>query len=157
MVRADLNCFAFDPVIAEIDRLRALNKSAKINYVCGLVHGDGVAIRATNSGAVLLPSVVEVQTKKHLKMVLMTTYSTNPLTEDKIYLQILSQHTIQNIDFLKIDVDGDDFDILLSMEQHLVKKISWPTIEVNFHGSNDSNENSFHNVDRFMRKCGFTL
>ena len=157
-----LTVFAFDPVIAEIDRLRALNKSAKINYVCGLVHGDGVAIRATKNNwhrFAVKASLKFRQKKAFENGINDNLWHANPLTEDKIYLpDFVATYKIQNIDFLKIDVDGDDFDILLSMEQHLVKKdFLGAAIEVNFHGSNDSNENSFHNVDRFMRKCGFTL
>lgn len=62
------------------------------------------------------------------------------------------------IDLLKIDVDGPDFDILLALESRLEDlKVLGFKLEVNFNGSSDPYDHTFHNMDRLMRKNGFDL
>jgi hypothetical protein len=68
----------------------------------------------------------------------------------------LAEHGFSEADFVKIDVDGPDFDLLrtLDLERPGLLGVG---IEVNFNGSYGANENSFHNVDRLMRRMGFDL
>ena len=63
-----------------------------------------------------------------------------------------------DIDFVKIDVDGRDFEILVSLEESLAScHILAVGIEVNFFGSDSDTDHTLHNVDRFMRSQGFDL
>ena len=61
-------------------------------------------------------------------------------------------------DFLKLDIDGPDYEVLRSIT-HLLSQPSLlgVSVEVSFYGSHDANDNSFHNVDRLMREKGFDL
>lgn len=61
-------------------------------------------------------------------------------------------------DFLKLDIDGPDFEVLRSIS-HLLSQPSLlgVSVEVCFYGSHDANDNSFHNMDRLMREKGFDL
>lgn len=61
-------------------------------------------------------------------------------------------------DFLKIDVDGPDYEILRSATGLLDRpSLLGAALEVCFYGSHDANDNTFHNVDRLMREKGFEL
>lgn len=71
---------------------------------------------------------------------------------------VLSQYGISHIDFLKIDVDGQDWVILQSLTDYLRSNIVLTIgIEINWFGSDDPDDNCFHNVDRFLRGQGFDL
>ena len=62
------------------------------------------------------------------------------------------------IDFIKIDVDGPDFLILDSIRSEFEKrKVIGLGMEVNFFGTDDPGEHTFHNTDRFLRSLGFEL
>jgi hypothetical protein len=70
----------------------------------------------------------------------------------------LRERGIDDVDFIKIDVDGADFLILRSLAPMLDDaKVLGVGIEVNFHGSDDPEIHTFHNVDRLMKQLGFEL
>jgi hypothetical protein len=63
-----------------------------------------------------------------------------------------------DFDFLKIDVDGADWEILRTLQPVLADhQVLGVAAEVNFFGTDDEDHHTFHNVDRFMRRCGFEL
>jgi len=65
---------------------------------------------------------------------------------------------IHSVDFLKIDVDGPDFEILNSFDLAFeTLGVLGVGIEVNYFGSAADTDYSFHNVDRFMKARGFEL
>ena len=76
---------------------------------------------------------------------------------------VLLQHALDalgasNVDMLKIDVDGPDYEILYSAADLLdSRQVLGATIEVNFFGSDRPGHNTFHNTDRLMRSLGFSL
>lgn len=71
------------------------------------------------------------------------------------YLQAVG---FDDADFLKLDIDGPDFEVLRSITQLLARPgLIGASIEVCYYGSHDANDNSFHNVDRLMREKGFDL
>jgi hypothetical protein len=70
----------------------------------------------------------------------------------------LQAQGVADVDFIKIDVDGADFEILQSLEDLLQRPgLLGAMLEVSFHGADDPSFNTFHNVDRFMRARGFDL
>jgi hypothetical protein len=63
-----------------------------------------------------------------------------------------------DLDYLKIDIDGADFDVLRSFDGQIDRLgILGVQLEVNFIGTDADNEHTFHNTDRFMRRQGFEL
>jgi hypothetical protein len=61
-------------------------------------------------------------------------------------------------DFLKLDIDGPDYEVLRSLTDLLTQpSLLGVSLEVCFYGSHDANDNSFHNMDRLMREKGFDL
>ena len=68
------------------------------------------------------------------------------------------QQKLASVDFIKIDVDGTDLDVVISSEP-IVKprQVLGFVVEVNWTGSYLSSDNTFHNVDRQMRTMGYSL
>lgn len=79
--------------------------------------------------------------------------------EDTLTLdELAAREGLTNVDFVKIDVDGPDFEVLLSGENTLTQSpVLGAVLEVNFSGSADPTDHSFHNMDRQMRAWGFEL
>jgi hypothetical protein len=72
--------------------------------------------------------------------------------------ELVRQQNLGNVDFIKIDVDGPDLEVLLSSEQTITQSpVLGVVLEVNFSGSADPTDHSFHNMDRQMRTWGFEL
>jgi hypothetical protein len=70
----------------------------------------------------------------------------------------LADNHITNVDFLKIDVDGPDFQILNSIGESLDSLATLGIgLEVNWFGSPHPADHTFHNVDRYVRQFGFEL
>lgn len=62
------------------------------------------------------------------------------------------------VDFIKIDVDGLDFEVLVSTESILKShQVLGIQVEVNFDSSASQMDNAFHNMDRRMRELGYSL
>lgn len=63
-----------------------------------------------------------------------------------------------DIDFLKIDIDGPDFQVLMSFDGKFdALGLLAARLEVNLHGGNEDTGHIFYNTDRFMRERGFEL
>jgi hypothetical protein len=71
---------------------------------------------------------------------------------------LLERRNMTNVDFLKIDTDGNDFAILNSFDEAFDRfGILGALLEVNFCGSENDTDRTFHNTDRFMKARGFEL
>jgi hypothetical protein len=72
--------------------------------------------------------------------------------------EIVRSEQLPTVDFLKVDVDGPDFDVLESARGVLrEQKVLGVGLEVNWFGSANPTEHTFHNTDRFLRKQGYAL
>src|SRR5262249_41594091 len=60
-------------------------------------------------------------------------------------------------DFLKIDTDGGDFLVLMGAERVLDDGVLGIQLEAMFHGAVHEYANTFDNVDRYLRRRGFSL
>ena len=72
---------------------------------------------------------------------------------------LLAQRGWTDLDYLKIDIDGADFEILQSFEGSLrhAGPASPSSSRSTFSAPAQPDEHSFHNTDRFMRGQGFDL
>jgi len=71
---------------------------------------------------------------------------------------LLRQKGVASVDFLKIDTDGNDLAILNSFEGEFDRLgVLGARLEVNFAGTADDTNRTFHNTDRFMKAQGFEL
>jgi hypothetical protein len=72
--------------------------------------------------------------------------------------EIVRDERLPTVDFLKVDVDGPDLDVLESAQEVLAaSQVLGVAVEVNWFGSANPSEPTFHNTDRFMRQQGYTL
>jgi FkbM family methyltransferase len=70
----------------------------------------------------------------------------------------LRDRGIDSVDFLTIDIDGPDFDVLNSFDRALAAlNVLGVRIEVNYFGSESDTDRSLHNIDRFLKTQGFEL
>jgi hypothetical protein len=63
-----------------------------------------------------------------------------------------------DFDYLKIDIDGSDFEVLRTLDGELKPAgVLGVQLEVNFVGTDAASDHTFHNTDRFMRRQGYEL
>src|SRR6185295_6659027 len=71
---------------------------------------------------------------------------------------LVREENLMCLDFIKIDIDGYDLDVLHSAESCTQDSpVLGYTLEVNFYGSTADTDHTFHNTDRLMRQWGFDL
>ena len=72
--------------------------------------------------------------------------------------EIVSSEQLPTVDFLKVDVDGPDLEVLESARDVLSdRKVLGVAVEVNWFGSANPSEPTFHKTDLFVRRQGYTL
>jgi hypothetical protein len=72
--------------------------------------------------------------------------------------ELMETQKIGDLDFLKIDVDGPDYEVLAGFAPHLDRlQTLGLKVEVNFFGTAENDMHSFHNTDRLLRRHGFEL
>jgi Methyltransferase FkbM domain len=72
--------------------------------------------------------------------------------------EIVRREALPTVDFLKVDVDGPDLEVLESARELLgVGQVLGVAAEVNWFGSVNPTEPTFHNVDLFLRGRDYTL
>jgi FkbM family methyltransferase len=171
-----LQAHAFDPNVEEIEKLRQSETHKGIDYqeaFVGVPEHHPLAGRIAkrdfvrNSPWSRLSAAVsfnrrlkEMEKLNHRELTDMNAWARMKLTSrPPVYLpEYLRASNLDDLDFVKLDVDGADFFILQTIfESELHPKILGMFLEVNFFGSDEPDHNTFHNTDRLMRKMGFDL
>ena len=173
----NLRAFGFDPSVDECRRLQDAETSPGVRYVpafVGLPVDDPIVRRRgsrphfTRNPWYRLSAARTIATQQ-ARMAALTNEQKAVFgrwTETKladaatpvVLTEFFSENGVDDIDFLKIDIDGADFDILQSLSDTLQQRqVLAASLEVNFIGSDDETEHTFHNTDRFMRAHGFDL
>lgn len=169
-----LRALAIDPNIAEIERLKGSETHPGIRYLAAFARlpaDQPFALRKAGrshwgrSPWERLSVVRSLEIMKsgaklsNSEMLGANLWSEMQLSEKAIVIpEYLRDGGIQSVDFLKIDVDGADFEILNSFDLALDKLgILGLGIEINYFGSTCDTDHTFHNVDRFMKEHGFEL
>jgi FkbM family methyltransferase len=155
----------FDPQQSEIERLRNVETNPKITYVASLIglhdqHEFHQRRQKQGSkfydyfNAFERTSAADVWRRGNKQQ---SNVIEENLTPAKIAISdYVSAHSVAHIDFIKVDTDGHDLEAVLSAES-IIKPcgVLGLMIESPFTGGHDETENSFHNIDRVMRKNGF--
>ena len=161
-----LRAIAFDANAAEIERLRKLERNPAIVYENAFVSIDPAApfaIRKNGRPDCERNSWPRTSAKQYSELVhprASASSSSDALKEIPVVIapDYLQRHGIHGVDFLKIDVDGPDFDVLNSFDEALAgSQILGVGVEVNFCGSASETDHTFHNMDRFLKARGFEL
>jgi FkbM family methyltransferase len=168
----NLRAFAFDPNVAEIERLRKAEHDSGIVYEEAFVSvpeghkfsdkmKNADFVKASPWGRLSSPKSLSfrAQGKNDSDLAYLNLWTQIKLTANSVYIpEYVRSKQIEDIDFVKIDVDGADLIVLETIfESPLHSRILGMLLEVNFNGTADPDHNTFHNTDRLMRQMGFDL
>jgi FkbM family methyltransferase len=153
----------FDGLIKEVERLNATMGDRNRKYYPYLVgdknyrRPEGVpdtqpfprtsAVRATAIANCNYAATYFDQTGSGLR-------STETVELDQFFLR---DHPAA-VDFIKVDTDGSDYEVLLGAKELLTKTpVLGVAVECQFHGLVHDASNTFRNIDRFLTSLGFSL
>jgi len=167
-----LKAVGFDPLIAEVDRLNKARGYGGIRYEAALVgchdydalfppslRQDTIASKDNSSfQATSAVRASEAMRMNYVKEVFNAGAEIR-LTDRLISLDDYVQESgIRSVDFLKIDTDGHDIEVILGAKQMLRShEVLGISIESQLHGAAHPYSNTFANIDRLLREWGFTL
>lgn len=170
-----LRALAIDPNLVEIDRLKKSETHPGIRYVAGFagLRGDHPFARRKKGRSdwgrnpwerLSVAKSLDIMKSRPLSPSEKTAANLWPemqladSTQVIVVPEYLRDNGIESVDFLKIDIDGKDFDVLNSLDVALDSLGTLGVgLEVNFHGSVLDTDHTFHNTDRFMKARGFEL
>jgi FkbM family methyltransferase len=163
-----LHAVGFDPLVPEIEKLTRENKNPNIRYEEGFVGSpryaelfpDAERAKAPNNDFTSRTSSLRAQkgSTEAYQQEHFNSGQALKFSERKIALDdYCRDNKIAKVDFLKIDTDGHDYNVLLSAEELLGAGVLGASVEAVFHGPAHPHSNVFANIDRFMREKGFTL
>ena len=152
-----LRAVGFTPDAGECMRLTEFERLKSVHYVGSALAADPAFMAARGDR----PAVTRDPRQRLLNSVPPRAQerACPDSTEIKIQLpKYFEGDGIDDIDFIKASANGADLGIVSSLTQSLDDcRVLGVEIEVNFYGSGNATENSFHNIDRTMRDQGFAL
>jgi len=170
-----LVALGIDPVVTECERLNAKEANKDIRYRPAFVGiRDDHPFVAKRGGsepwggnpwnrlsAQFATDILQSKVKQEEKLALLNDWQGSELAkaDSKVGVDdLVQQEKLADLDFIKVDVDGFDLDVILSAE-HTTRNspVLGYTLEVNFYGSTSDTDHTFHNTDRLMREWGFDL
>jgi hypothetical protein len=172
-----LRAIAFDASVDECERLTAAEDHPDIKYVAGfvglqpdhpfatLVAGKPRYVRnvfsRTSAGRIGVLQQERLKSASLEEKLLHNAWGMTKLADpDKIVVvpAVLKELGWSDVDLMKIDIDGPDFEVLHSFDGKFDDLgLLSARLEVNLNGGSDAWEHTFHNTDRFMRARGFEL
>lgn len=164
-----LRIVGFDPLVAEIDRLKAADPDGKYEAAfVGFKDYDGLLpeavrrdrIASKNNGWHQRNSTALLQRLKDTQYSRDVFNNGKPVVYADRHLDLddyAAVEGIERIDFLKVDTDGADYRVLLGSQKLLTKGCLGVSIEVQFHGPAHPHSDSFSSIDLLLRQLGFTL
>jgi hypothetical protein len=180
-----LRAFAFDPGLDEIARLKAAEANPHIRYVAGFVGlPDGHPLKnvagepwlvdpwwrlsacrtrqlqqaRAEAAALQSDQAPQADQQDLMQRSLWHEAVLAEAAKTIVLPEFLDSAGAGELDFVKIDVDGGDFEILRSLTGALADwRVLGAMLEVSFHGGENEHCETFHNTDRFMRAQGFDL
>jgi hypothetical protein len=172
-----LRALAVDASVAECERLRKTESHPGIEYVAGFVSDsptakvdlengqasplifrmrDRLSFMRTHELREARLGKAEIDDKLRHNAWEMTQLADH--TRPLVALDLLKQRGWNDLDYLKIDIDGSDFLVLKTFEGKFAELgVLGVQLEVNFVGTGDDSEHAFHNTDRFMRRQRYDL
>jgi hypothetical protein len=170
-----LRAFGFDPNLAEVERLRQRETLPGVTYWAGFVGAaptDPLLIRKgaapdvsrnpwnrlAAAATLERRATASLSSAEKTQMNLWKQTELAEPTAPIVLTEFFRSRDVQTIDFVKMDVDGKDFEILQSMSTLIDEKmILGFGLEINYIGTSNDTDHTFHNTDRFMRQRDFDL
>jgi FkbM family methyltransferase len=167
-----LHAICFDPLVKEIERLTTAEVNPNIRYEAALVicpTYDAIFSPSEREN----PVVMKDNSPRHRSSSYAATKAMKmdrtrdiynagfpvELSDRRINLDdYVEQHGIPFVDFLKIDTDGHDIEVLLGAEKMLTsRRVLGVVLETHFHGPLHYGADTFANADLFLRSHGYSL
>lgn len=157
-----LRAVGFDPLIVEIERLK--NEGARgVNYIaawvtCASPLPDDSRLSTDffqRTSAVRAAELARLDyTREHFNA-----GAELRLSDERIVLDdYFSDADASSIDFMKVDTDGQDYEVLVGTRSILhAGRVLGLAVEVQFQGHVSESANVFGNIDRLLRGAGFSL
>jgi hypothetical protein len=172
---ATLCAWGFDPNVQDVERMRQDETLDGVTYVAAYAgldpshpfrkeRGARDPLGRNPWGRLSVAYALEVLRQKTLTNAQRTEANMwsdvqlAPASQTVVVPEHLTANGVASADFLKIDVDGVDLEVLHSFDAALESlQITGACLEVNFFGSECDTDNTLHNTDRFMKAHGFEL
>jgi FkbM family methyltransferase len=170
-----LVALGIDPVVAECERLNAKEVNSDVRYrsaFIGLPDQHPFVQKRGNKepwggnpwnrlSAQLAADTLKSKIREEDKLSVLNDWQGSGLADSKSKIAIddlVREEKLLELDFIKVDVDGYDLDVILSAENSTQNSpVLGFTLEVNFYGSTADTDHTFHNTDKLMRQWGFDL
>jgi FkbM family methyltransferase len=160
---------AFDPLVTEVERLNAAETRPGVRYEAAFVGANGFdtlfprdlredLVRSRNDDPFQRVSAVRAM------QLLRSDYTRDVynrgapavVTERSVALDDIVSAS-DAIDFLKVDTDGHDIEVLLGADRLIRSSLLGVFVECQFHGASHPHANTFANIDLFLRDRGLSL
>ena len=172
-----LQAIGIDASVTECQRLAGLERNPDVAYVPGFV-APSADSKIDLSAGPAAPLIMEMRDRmsfmrtREIREARLKQASTVELLRNNAWEmtgladparplvapELLAERGWSDLDYLKLDVDGADFEILQSFAGRFDPlRVIAVQLEVNFVGTERADEHTFHNTDRFMRSQGFDL
>ena len=172
-----LRALAFDASVDECERLTAAEEHPDIKYIAGFVglqpdHPFAAQVAGkpryvrnvfprTGAGRVAELQQERLKSASLEEKLLHNAWGMTKLADPSkvvVVPAVLKELGWSDVDLMKIDIDGPDFEVLHSFDgQFDDLGLLSARLEVNLTGGSGDWEHAFHNTDRFMRARGFEL
>jgi hypothetical protein len=169
----DLRLFAFDPDLDEIERLAEAEQNPGVEYAAGWVGlppGHPFTAEARGGSYWGRNPWDRLSVSAWARRTAATAPAESPDASAPAGPRlagadrriVLDEHLagagVAAVDFVKLDVDGPDFEVLVSLEAVIeAGPVLGVGMEVNFFGSGAPTDHTLHNTDRFLKERGFEL
>ena len=161
--RPHLRAFGFEPLLSECSRLNQASDPG-IEFVPAFVTGSPLPPPEPfpwpqwwdNRFWYRTSTVAALQLLKTQMDDIFNRGDAIELSKDEFTIDTFVQARALDPDFLKIDTDGTDFEVLRGAEKTLPRLLG-VMIEAEFHGSGRPDANTFSNMDSYLRAAGFSL
>ncbi len=162
----------FEPLVKECTRLNKVEQSPGVRYHAFFVGSEDygslfpdniVTDRVLGWSNQPFPRTSSVRAQQAMNYSVTKHYNSDDdeivLTDNVTTLDgFFSTHSIDTIDFIKIDTDGHDYEVLCGARKVLTKyPVLGLFVECQFHGVVHPHANLFSNIDRLLRDEGFSL
>jgi hypothetical protein len=150
-----LKAFGFDPLADDLAALAEAEADPGVRYVPGLVSLGAPVREHYVSGNPWDRLAVKAWFDRKAPAAPAPARSSDEVID---LAQFLRGAGVTGVDFIKLDVDGPDLDLLRHLSEALGEfGVLAVGLEVNFIGGAGPDEHSFHNTDRLLRSLGFSL
>jgi FkbM family methyltransferase len=159
-----LRAVAFDPLIKEMERLKSIEPNPSVHYFASLVGYREMAKLTPGSAFSTDPyyRTSSVRAAELLRCDYTNTYidqtHDGTVTNELVELDEFFRDHPADVDFIKVDTDGDDYAVLLGSRKLLSG--AGPiglAVETPLVGADFSHGNIFANVDRYLQGLGYSL